>query len=141
VGSRSHTPRFADSTKHKMAVSGQRRNWTLGFFLAFLGTGRDVRLVRNVWTKGNVAERVKNVKFMWGIFACNELLLKRFGMGDSAKCDVCNGIESPWHVIGEGPGKRAVEIQTDTGRTACGGSCRKRLWIRKRHWHWTWRMR
>ena len=73
----------------------------------------DVRLVRNVWTKGNVAERVKNVKFMWGIFACNELLFKRFGMGDSAKCDVCNGIESPWHVIGECPGKRAVEIRTD----------------------------
>ena len=56
----------------------------------------DVRLVRNVWTKGNVTERVKNVKFMWGIFACNER--------DSAKCDVCNGIESPWHAIGGVPG-------------------------------------
>jgi hypothetical protein len=32
----------------------------------------DVRLVRNIWTRGNVEERVKNVKFMWGIFACNE---------------------------------------------------------------------
>ena len=31
----------------------------------------DVRLVRNIWTKGNPQERVKNVKFMWGIFACN----------------------------------------------------------------------
>jgi hypothetical protein len=32
-----------------------------------------VRLVsiRNIWTKGDVGERVKNVKLMWGIFACN----------------------------------------------------------------------
>jgi hypothetical protein len=30
----------------------------------------DVRLVRNIWTRGSVEERVKNVKFMWGIFAC-----------------------------------------------------------------------
>jgi hypothetical protein len=58
-------------------------------------------------------ERVRNVKFMWGVFACNELLFKRFGMGESEKCDVCNGIESPWYVIGEYPGKRAVEIRTD----------------------------
>jgi hypothetical protein len=43
----------------------------------------DIRLVRNIWTKCNVKERVKNVKFMWGIFACNELLFKRFGMGES----------------------------------------------------------
>jgi hypothetical protein len=43
---------------------------------------------------------VKNVKFMWGIFACNELLFKRLGMGELVKCDLCNGIESPWHVIG-----------------------------------------
>ena len=38
----------------------------------------DVRLVRNIWTKGDVGERVKNVKFMWGVFAYNELLFKRF---------------------------------------------------------------
>ncbi len=36
------------------------------------GPDLDVRLVRNIWTRGNVEERVKNVKFMWGIFACNE---------------------------------------------------------------------
>jgi hypothetical protein len=42
------------------------------------GPNPDVRLVRNIWTKGNVGERVKNVKFMWGIFACNVLLFKRF---------------------------------------------------------------
>ena len=74
----------------------------------------DVRLVRNVWTKGNVMERVKNEKFMWGVVACNELLFKRFGMGDSAKCGACNGIESPWHAIGECPGKWAVKIRTDS---------------------------
>jgi hypothetical protein len=32
----------------------------------------DVRLVRNIWMKENPQERVKNVMFMWGIFACNE---------------------------------------------------------------------
>ena len=43
----------------------------------------DVRLIRNVWTKGNLEERVRNVTFMWGIYARNELLFKRFGMGES----------------------------------------------------------
>jgi hypothetical protein len=57
------------------------------------------------------------VKVVWGIFAWNELLLKRFGMGESEKCSLCNdGIETPWHVIGECPGKKAVEIQADCGR-------------------------
>ena len=28
----------------------------------------DVRLVRNIWTRGNVEERVKNVKFMCGVY-------------------------------------------------------------------------
>jgi hypothetical protein len=73
----------------------------------------DVRLVRNIWTRGSVEERLKNVKFMWGIFACNEVLFKRFGMGESEKCSLCKGKETPWHVIGECPGERAVEIRTD----------------------------
>jgi hypothetical protein len=30
----------------------------------------DIRLVRNIWTKGNPQGRVKNFKFMWGMFAC-----------------------------------------------------------------------
>jgi hypothetical protein len=25
-------------------------------------------------------------------------------MGESVKCDLCNGIKTPWHVIGECPG-------------------------------------
>jgi hypothetical protein len=49
---------------------------------------------------------------MWGIFACNELLFERFGMGESVKCDLCNGIASLWHVIGECPGAKAVGIRT-----------------------------
>jgi hypothetical protein len=75
----------------------------------------DVRLVRNIWTRGNVEERVKNVKFMWGIFVFYELLFNRFGMGGSDKCSLCiyKGKETPWHVIGECPGERAVEIRTD----------------------------
>jgi hypothetical protein len=34
-----------------------------------------------MWKKGNPQERVKIVKFMWGIFACNELLCERFWYG------------------------------------------------------------
>jgi hypothetical protein len=36
-------------------------------------------------------------------------------MGKSKKCSPCDGIETPWHVIGECPGtrKQAVEIRTD----------------------------
>jgi hypothetical protein len=41
-----------------------------------------------------------------------QLLFKRFGMGESAKYDLCKGIESPWHVIGECPGAKAVGIRT-----------------------------
>jgi hypothetical protein len=85
----------------------------------------DVRLVRNIWTRGNVEERVKNVKFMWGIFACNELLFKRFGMGESDKCSLCKGKETPWHVIGECPGERAVEIRTDWAKRMYVGTCTK----------------
>jgi len=72
----------------------------------------DVRLIRNVWTKGNLEERVRNVKFMWGIYACNELLFKRFGMGESVKCGLCGEVETPWHVIGVCPGENAVSIRT-----------------------------
>ena len=40
--------------------------------------GPDVRLVRNVWTRGGVDARVKAVKYMWALFACNDLLFRRF---------------------------------------------------------------
>ena len=33
---------------------------------------------------------MRAVKFMWGLFACNELLHRRFGMGDG-NCDHCQG--------------------------------------------------
>ena len=67
-----------------------------------------VRLIRNAWTKGNLEERIRNVKFMWGIYACNELLFKRFGMGESVRGGLCGEVETPWHVIGVCPGKNAV---------------------------------
>jgi hypothetical protein len=38
----------------------------------------DVRLIRNIWARKGVLERVRGVKFMWGLFACNELLHRRF---------------------------------------------------------------
>ena len=45
--------------------------------------------------------RVRAVKFMWGLFACNELLHRRFGMGDG-NCDHCQGEkETAWHVLGQ----------------------------------------
>jgi hypothetical protein len=73
----------------------------------------DIRLVRNIWTKGNPQERVKNVKFMWGIFACNELLCERFGMVETRNCACCGVVETPWHVVGECGYDKAVEIRVD----------------------------
>ena len=73
----------------------------------------DIRLVRNIWTKGNPQERVKNVKFMWGIFACNELLCERFGMVESPMCACCGVVETPWHVVGECGHAKVVEVRVD----------------------------
>ena len=58
----------------------------------------DVRLIRNIWARKGVLERVRGVKFMWGLFACNELLHRRFGRLDSPSCSCCTGTdETPWH--------------------------------------------
>jgi hypothetical protein len=32
----------------------------------------DVRLIWNVWARKGVMERARGVKYMWGLFACNE---------------------------------------------------------------------
>ena len=56
-----------------------------------------------------VLERVRGVEFMWGLFACNELLHRRFGRPeawawlsmDRAPAGCSGADESPWHVIGE----------------------------------------
>jgi hypothetical protein len=60
----------------------------------------DVRLIRNIWARKGVLERVRGVKFMcWGLFAYNELLHRRFGRPDSSSCSCCTGTdETPWHV-------------------------------------------
>ena len=57
--------------------------------------GPDVRLVRNVWTRGGVDARVKAVKYMWALFACNDLLFRRFGVGRSGDCEACLLYTSP----------------------------------------------
>jgi hypothetical protein len=72
----------------------------------------DVRLIRNIWARKGVLERVRGVKFMWGLFACNELLHRRFGRLDSSSCSCCTGTdETPWHVIGECNGAGAVDTR------------------------------
>ena len=38
----------------------------------------DVRLVRDMWVRRGGKARVHAVKFMWGLFACNELFLYVF---------------------------------------------------------------
>jgi hypothetical protein len=53
----------------------------------------DVRLIRNIWARKGVLERVRGVKFMWGLFACNELLHRRFGRLDSSSCSCCTGTD------------------------------------------------
>ena len=61
----------------------------------------DVRLVRDMWVRRGGRARVHAVKFMWGLFACGDLLHRRFGRGDG-RCDECPGeAETAWHVIGE----------------------------------------
>jgi hypothetical protein len=62
----------------------------------------DVRLIRNILARKGVLERVSGVKFIRGLFACNELLHRRFVRFDSSSCSCCTGTdETPWHVIGE----------------------------------------
>jgi hypothetical protein len=47
-------------------------------------------------------KRVRVVKFMWALFACNDLPHRRFGRLDFPSCSCCSGAdESPWHVVGE----------------------------------------
>jgi hypothetical protein len=72
----------------------------------------DIRLVRNIWTKGNPQVRVKNVKFVWGIFACNELLCERFGMTETPNCACCGVVETPWHVVVVGECGHAKAVET-----------------------------
>jgi hypothetical protein len=77
---------------------------------------RNVRLVRNIWTKGNPQERVKNVKFICGGYShvmCNELLCERFGMVKTPNCACCGVVETPWHVVGECGHAKAVDIRVD----------------------------
>ena len=113
----------------------------------------DVRLIRNVWARKGVMERVRGVKYMWGLFACNELLHRRFGMLESDSCSCCpNTIESPWHVIGECNDDVAVQARSEwgdrmwevlrkettvqSGRTALRtdvADAMKRLWARDEH--------
>jgi hypothetical protein len=76
----------------------------------------DVRLIRNVWARIGVMERVRGAKYMWGLFACNELLHRRFGMLESDSCSCCpNTIESPWHVIGGCNDDVAVQARSEWG--------------------------
>jgi hypothetical protein len=73
----------------------------------------DVRLIRNIWARKGVLERVCGVKFMCGIFACNELPHRRFGRLDSSSCSCCTGTdEAPWHVISECNDADPVDTRT-----------------------------
>ncbi len=74
--------------------------------------GPDVRLVRNVWTRGGVDARVKAVKYMWALFACNDLLFRRFGVGRSGDCEACHGRrETAWHVMGTCDDPQAARVR------------------------------
>ena len=37
----------------------------------------DVRLIRNIWSRKGAHGRVRAVKYMWGLFACNDLMHRR----------------------------------------------------------------
>jgi hypothetical protein len=84
--------------------------------------GPDVRLIRNIWSRKGVLERVRGAKFMWGLFACNELLHRRFGRLGSPSCSCCSDAdEPPWHVIGECNGVGAVAARTGWADRMGGG--------------------
>ena len=69
-------------------------------------------LVRNVWTRGGVDARVKAVKYMWALFACNDLLFRRFGVGRSGDGGVCHGRrETAWHVRGTCDDEQAARVR------------------------------
>jgi hypothetical protein len=102
----------------------------------------DVRLIRNIWARKGVLERVRGVKFMWGLFACNELLHRRFGRLDSSSCSCCTDTdETPWHVIGECNDAEAVDTRI-CWAIGCGMYCKRRPRCRRgrRRCVWTWRM-
>jgi hypothetical protein len=82
------------------------------------------------------------VKFVWGIFTCNELLCERFGMAETPNCACCGVVETPWHVVGEcecGHAK-AVEIRVDWTKRMWEGLYRQRPPDGRARWIWTWRM-
>jgi hypothetical protein len=58
----------------------------------------------------------------------HELFLKVWHgrVGESEKCSLCKGKETPWHIIRECPGERAVEIRTDWAKRMYVGTCAKR---------------
>jgi hypothetical protein len=55
----------------------------------------DVRLIQNVWARKGVLERVWGVKYMWGLFACNELLHRPFW--HAGLCLVCSCCTNTTH--------------------------------------------
>ena len=114
----------------------------------------DVRLIRNVWARKGVMERVRGVKYIYvGLVCLYALLHRRFGMLESDSCSCCpNTIESPWHVIGECNDDVAVQARSEwgdrmwevlrkettvqSGRTALRtdvADAMKRLWARDEH--------
>jgi hypothetical protein len=104
----------------------------------------DVRLIRNIWARKGVLERVRGVKFVWGLFACNELLHRRFGRLDSSSCSCCTGTdETPWHVVGECNDADAVDTRRTCWADRMWDVLQKETAVQKGKTTlrvWTWRM-
>ena len=73
----------------------------------------DVRLITRVWMGCGPRRRVRTVKYMWGLFACNDLLHRRFGKLSSGDCTACGAghTEDPVHVIGACGEPAAAEVR------------------------------
>ena len=55
---------------------------------------------------------MRAVKYMWALFACNDLLFRRFGVGESGLCSHCAGrVENAWHVLGTCDDPQAVPLR------------------------------
>ena len=73
----------------------------------------DVRLIDRLWMGCGPRKRVRTVKYMWGLFACNDLLHRRFRRLESGDCAACGPgyTETPEHVVGACGEPEAVEVR------------------------------
>jgi hypothetical protein len=73
----------------------------------------DVRLIRNIWARKGVLERVRGVKFTRGLLPAMSCCTGVLAGSTTSSCSCCTGTdETPWHVIGKCNDADAVDTRT-----------------------------